>query len=482
VEGLNGLDREAFVERVGFAFEDSPWVAAAAWEARPFGDVNSLHAAMVRVVEEAPAERKLALIRAHPELGARAAAARSLGPASAGEQASAGLDRLAPEHHARLEAGTKAYRDTFGFPFVVCVREHTVESILEGVESRLANEPETEIRTALAEIAKIASLRLRDALGENGAGKLPRVDYEISYGKSGVAVYRHYATPLTGLPRVPESAFEGRANALFANEVSVEVFGDNFLPAYTHGDNSSVVATDSMKNFILRQAQAYDGATLEGYLDQLGQGLLEKYEQMHGLRVHGRELPFTLAPVPRGGGFGDSEVVHQRRHDDRSVAELWYERTDDGWRVARHRCGREGLQLLKTKGSAFVRFVRDEYTTLPERSDRPLFIELDLGWTYADVRDALGSDHSRYVAGEQVRDVVGALFDQFVSESIQQLVHEMGRRLLERYPQLASVSFSARNMTRDPSAVTDDPDDDRKVFSDPFPAFGTIELTLTRRG
>jgi urate oxidase len=77
---------------------------------------------------------------------------------------------------------------------------------------------------------------------------------------------------------------------------------------------------------------------------------------------------------------------------------------------------------------------------------------------------------------------VGVVFDEFVSESIQQLVHEMGKRLLERYPQLASLSFSARNLTRDPYAVSDDPDDDRKVFSDPFPAFGTIELTLTRRG
>jgi urate oxidase len=137
---------------------------------------------------------------------------------------------------------------------------------------------------------------------------------------------------------------------------------------------------------------------------------------------------------------------------------------------------------LKTKGSAFVRFVRDEYTTLPERSDRPLFIHLDVHWTYGDVRDALASDHSRYVPGEQVRDVVAAVFDEFVSESIQQLVHEMGKRLLERYPQLASVHFAARNMTRDPQVIPDDPDDDRKVFSDPFPAFGTIELTLSRRG
>jgi urate oxidase / 2-oxo-4-hydroxy-4-carboxy-5-ureidoimidazoline decarboxylase len=461
------------VERVGFAFEHSDWIAASAWEARPFDSVDAMHAAMVEVVERAGEDRQLELIRAHPDLAGRAAVSDQLTPASSGEQASAGLDRLSPEKHARLTAATEAYREKFGFPFVVCVREHTVESIVEAAETRLTNERDAEIRTALSEIAKIAALRLQDAVGEEALyDTVPGLDYEISYGKAQVPVYRQYATPLSGVPELPESSFTGRANSLFANEVSVEVFGRNFLPAYTRGDNSNVVATDSMKNFILRQGQSYEGATLEGYLDHVGSGLLEKYEQMRGLRVSGREIPFAA----------DTDVLHQRRHGDHSIAELGYERVDDGWRIESHRCGRLDLELLKTKGSAFVRFVRDEYTTLPERSDRPLFIHLDVHWTYGDVRDALGSDHSRYVPGEQVRDVVAAVFDEFVSESIQQLVHEMGKRLLERYPQLASVHFAARNMTRDPQVIPDDPDDDRKVFSDPFPAFGTIELTLSRRG
>jgi urate oxidase / 2-oxo-4-hydroxy-4-carboxy-5-ureidoimidazoline decarboxylase len=464
VAELNDAGRDAFVERVGFAFEDSPWVAASAWESRPFDSVDQLHAAMVSVVTGSDRERQVELIRAHPELAGRAALAGEVTPASSAEQASAGLDRLSPESYARLTAATEAYRQKFGFPFVVCVREHTVESIIEAAEARVGSERDDEVRTALAEIAKIAALRLRDAVEEE-------LDYGISYGKARVPVYRHYASPLAGIAPVPESSFTSRANSLFANEISVEVFGDNFLPAYTRGDNSNVVATDSMKNFILREGQTYEGATLEGYLDHLGSGLLRKYEQMHGLRVSGRELPFRA----------DSNVLHQRRHDDHSAAELRYERHDGGWSIVSHRCGRLDLELLKTKGSAFTRFVRDEYTTLPERSDRPLFIHLDVHWRYADVADALAPGHARYVPGEQVRDIVASVFDEFVSESIQQLVHEMGKRLLERYPQLASLSFAARNLTRDPYAVPDDPDDDRKVFSDPFPAFGTIELTLTRR-
>jgi urate oxidase len=84
------------------------------------------------------------------------------------------------------------------------------------------------------------------------------------------------------------------------------------------------------------------------------------------------------------------------------------------------------------------------------------------------------------VAGEQVRDICAVVFHEFVSESIQQLVHEMGKRLLERYPQLRSLDFVGRNMTRDPYAVDDDPGAGPSVYVPPFPAFGTIKLAMTR--
>jgi urate oxidase/2-oxo-4-hydroxy-4-carboxy-5-ureidoimidazoline decarboxylase len=454
-------ERARFVERYGPAFESSPWVAEAAWEEGPFESVRDLHAAMVGAVHSAPPERQLELIRAHPEL---VGSELRLTPASAAEQADAGLDRLAPDQAARLERVTTAYREKFGFPFVVCVREHTPESIIANAERRLSSTAAEERRTALAEIAKIAALRL----GVEG------MQYRIAYGKESVPVYRHHAAPLAGIPEVPESLFTGRDNVMFAHEVSVEVHGDNFLPAYTHGDNSNVIATDSMKNFILRQAGEYEGATLEGYLARLGCRFLERYEQAQEVRVSGRELPFSVAQVPGEDGFEPSPVVRQRQWSDHSVAELHYRRADGRPVLVEARSGRVNMELLKTEGSAFTRFVRDEYTTLPERSDRPLFIRLDVHWTYADPVDATADDHSRYVAGEQLRDVCAVVFHQFVSESIQQLVHEMGKRVLERYPQLRSLEFVARNMTRDPY--------DDEVFVPPFPAFGTIELTMTRSG
>ena len=142
-------------------FEASPWIAAAAWDTdRPFGSVEALHAAMLRAVARAPERDRLALIRAHPDLAGRAAIAGELTPESTREQAAAGLDALTPEQHERIVTLTAAYRERFGFPFVVCAREHSPDSIVAAASSRLEADGAAEERTALAEIAKIARLRL----------------------------------------------------------------------------------------------------------------------------------------------------------------------------------------------------------------------------------------------------------------------------------------------------------------------------------
>ncbi|MBA2448974.1 MAG: urate oxidase [Chloroflexi bacterium] len=302
----------------------------------------------------------------------------------------------------------------------------------------------------------------------------------IRYGKANVTLYRTYARPLSGLNPIPESAFTGRNNILFGADVDVEVFGDNFLPAYTRGDNSNVVATDTMKNFIHRTALEFDGATLEALLHFLGRRFLETYPEMQSLRMRGRELPFPPARVPEGSaGFGASAVLFGENRDDRSTATLHLERRDSGPIVVDHRCGREDLRLIKITGSAFASFLRDDYTTLPEVRDRPLFVYLDVFWQYADVADAVSPDPARYVAAEQVADCVRVVFHQFVSMSIQHLVHEMGQRLLERFPQLAEVTFEAQNRLWD-TAVRSESNPKLVVYTDPRPPYGSIGLTLRR--
>jgi OHCU decarboxylase len=159
---LNQLDQAEFTRIVGPVFEHSPWIAEAAWTQRPFAGVEQLHAALCEIVRAAGHEKQLALIRAHPDLVGRAALAGTLTRESTGEQASAGLNALSPAEIALFQNQNAAYRQKFDFPFVICARLNKKEAILAGFERRLKNSPTEEIEATLAEIFKIAELRLRD--------------------------------------------------------------------------------------------------------------------------------------------------------------------------------------------------------------------------------------------------------------------------------------------------------------------------------
>ena len=138
-------------------FEHSPWVEERA-DSRPSS--GDRHADLMAVVEDATREEKLALIRAHPELAGKAAIDGSLTEASAAEQASAGLDRLTPAEFDRFHALNAAYREKFGFPFIICVRLTDKAGILDAMERRLGNDRDTEIATAIEQIGEIVRLRL----------------------------------------------------------------------------------------------------------------------------------------------------------------------------------------------------------------------------------------------------------------------------------------------------------------------------------
>jgi 2-oxo-4-hydroxy-4-carboxy-5-ureidoimidazoline decarboxylase len=138
-------------------FEHSPWVEARA-DARPSS--GDRHADLMAVVHAATPEEQLALIRAHPELAGKAAVDGSLTEASAAEQASAGLDRLSQAEFDKFHALNAAYRQKFGFPFIICVRLTDKAGILAAIERRLANDRDTEIAAALDEIGEIVRLRL----------------------------------------------------------------------------------------------------------------------------------------------------------------------------------------------------------------------------------------------------------------------------------------------------------------------------------
>jgi urate oxidase len=251
-----------------------------------------------------------------------------------------------------------------------------------------------------------------------------------AYGKDAVSVYRT------------------DGERLFACELRLIARGPAFEPSYTEGDNAMVVATDSMKNFIHAAALEYEGDSLDDFVDEVAERFLARYQHVEEVDVRGRELVFARR----------SGAVHERLYDHFPVSELVL-----GRGTRRERSGLERLHLVKLSGSAFAGFVRDEHTTLPESADRPLFVHLDVHW-------------SPRAPHEHVRESLVETFADFRSESIQQLVHEMGIRLFDGFGEIESVEFRAENRTwdtgRDGEGVA--------VFTDPRPPFGVITLTLSR--
>jgi 2-oxo-4-hydroxy-4-carboxy-5-ureidoimidazoline decarboxylase len=169
LQEINTLDQENFVTALSSLFQGQPWIVAQAWHDRPFESLAQLHQALCAVMYNAPVEQQVELLQAHPDLAGRAALAGTLTPASTNEQAAAGLDRLSPEEIATFSRLNQAYRDRFGFPFVICARENKKDSILAGFDARLHNSRELEIEIALGEVAKICYLRLSDLAGSDAA-------------------------------------------------------------------------------------------------------------------------------------------------------------------------------------------------------------------------------------------------------------------------------------------------------------------------
>lgn len=165
---VNALDRAAFEAAFGPVFEHAPWVAAAAWDARPFPDADALHQACIAVLAAAPAERRLAFLNAHPELGAAAEIVDTLTLESRDEQMSAGLTSLTPGEAAWFAAMNRRYRARFGFPFIIAVRRCTKAGIVAAFERRLDGGAACEIDRAFEEIGWIARLRLDDRLRSLG--------------------------------------------------------------------------------------------------------------------------------------------------------------------------------------------------------------------------------------------------------------------------------------------------------------------------
>ncbi len=273
---------------------------------------------------------------------------------------------------------------------------------------------------------------------------------EHYYGKGDVSVYR-----LRRDGRTPDGT-----SPVFGANVLMLVYGDAFWPTYATGDNTGLIATDSMKNFIQRETLGFDGQGLEDYCRYLGEKFLGLYGQVEGVQV-------TAAEIPYDGLASGSALVPSG--PERATARLELNRGG----VVEIVSGLRGFKLLRLGGSSFQGFVRDEYTTLPDIRNRPLHMWLDVEWRYTSAAAAFTDGRVVSCA----RRIVRAVFQSFESGSIQQMIFQMGTKLLADIPEIAEVHLEADNRTWD--TVTEH-GEAVGVFTDARPPYGCLGLRLSR--
>ena len=270
------------------------------------------------------------------------------------------------------------------------------------------------------------------------------------YGKGDVIVYRLHRDGHAPAGQSP----------VFGANVLLLVYGEAFWATYTTGDNTGLVATDSMKNFIHRETGEFSGDDLADYCRFLGSRFLKKYPQVEGAQVSATELPYAGV---------DGAVAFSPAGPERATARVELRAGQTVEAVA----GVRGFKLLRLGGSAFEGFVRDEYTTLPDIRNRPVHMWLDLEWRYVDHDAAFGRNGVTARARQIVRDV----FRTFESGSIQQVIYRMGTRLLQEIPSIAEVHLEANNRTWLPIVERGE---QFGTYMEPPPPYGCLGLRLTR--
>ena len=266
------------------------------------------------------------------------------------------------------------------------------------------------------------------------------------YGKGDISVYR--------LRRQG-----GGAGAVFGANVKMLLYGEAFWSTYTTGDNTSLIATDSMKNFVQRETLNYAGDDLEAYCLFLAEKFLTKYPQVEGLQSSATEIPYR--------SFGD--VAFQPGGPEAAFAVI--ELMQGG--VPVFSSGVKGYKMLRLRGSAFQGFVRDEYTTLPDLKDRPLHMWLDVEWIYTDAKAAL----SKGKVTDAVRQLVHDVFCQFESGSIQEVIYKLGNQVLAVVPAIGEIHLEANNRTWD--MIAESPDM-MGLYTEARPPYGCLGLRLKR--
>jgi urate oxidase len=257
---------------------------------------------------------------------------------------------------------------------------------------------------------------------------------------------------------------DGRApdghSPVFGASVKMLAHGGAFWPTYLKGDNTGLIATDSMKNFIHRQTFAFTQYGLEDYCRFLGTTFIDTYPQVEGLQVSAVELPYS---------GDDGGVAFTPGGPDQAFARVDFTRAG----IVEAVSGIRGFKLLRLRGSSFRGFVRDQHTTLADRPSRVLHMWLDMEWSYANVSAAFTDG----AITMRTRRIVTDVFKTFESGSIQQMIHQMGTRIFAEIPDMTELRFEATNRTWD---VVEERGEELGVYIEPAAPYGVLGLTMGR--
>jgi urate oxidase len=410
VAQAGALEEDAFVDLFGGIYEHSPWAAREAWRRRPFPDFDALAGALEAAVRDAPTGSRLELVRAHPELAGREAQDGELTEDSTAEQAAAGLHRLSAEDAARLQDLNRAYREKFGFPLVIAVRGRDKDSIIAYGQARLQNGPDEELQVAIGEIVKIARLRLSELVTDSRI-----VLGRNSYGKSEVRLVK----VIKGTER----------HELRDLRVDVSLEGD-FAAAHVTGDNSDLLATDTMRNTVYALASEHLVADIESFGHVLGRRFVQAGPTVEQATVRIVEYPWARIEL------GGRPHPHAFRRAGGGARVATVVTTAAGATFA---AGIEDLLVLRTTDAGFEGFVREEFTTLPETADRIVATVVTATWDY--VAGQLDFDR----LWEGVRDAILRSFADRYSPSVQTTLYHMGEEVLKAHPEIARIHFSLPN-------------------------------------
>jgi len=418
---LNTASRDDFVAVCGPLFEHSPWIAERTYTQRPFATVDALHAALVATMYAATTDEQVKLIASHPDLVGRLAKEGRLTNESTTEQAAAGLTGLTDDEITAFDRYNASYREKFAFPFVICARQNKKDAILSAFPTRLHNSRDQEIQTSLVEIAKIASLRLIDKVTDQPETPMATLSYN-SYGKSAV--------------RLTKVVRNGPLHELFEIEAEVLLEGD-FTAAYTEGDNTRIIATDTIKNTVYVLAKEKPFSSTEEFAAILARHFIKTYPHVSAAKVTLLQAIWKRIDVdgkPHDHAFTSggpqkryAQAVLDRTHEQPSI-----------------KGGVRGLLVLKTTASEWRDFHTDRYRTLKDTTDRIMASQVDADWHF------ISANADFNAASDAITNAILSTFATQHSLGVQQTILDMGNAALAASSAISEIRFELPNLHRIP--------------------------------